>query len=157
MLEAMKAMNIASTGARPQSDPCKSSGSPGTTLTLPVRKNPKVAGTKGRNIQVLVNMMAINFSSNFPKNVIHYDITFEPEKPKYMIRPAFDAYVRKYLGNRRPVFDGRKNFYASSPLTIGDAVSVPCIFFQNNCAKINLNKVYTHSKRYYIMIMIIIA
>jgi hypothetical protein len=64
---------------------------------IPKRKNPLKAGTEGRPIQVLTNMLAINFEKKFCSNVIHYDLAIEPTCPKYLMRPAFNEAKKKII------------------------------------------------------------
>ncbi|KAJ8673622.1 hypothetical protein QAD02_004884 [Eretmocerus hayati] len=85
-------------------------------LAIPKRKNPKLAGTLGRKIVVLVNMLKIRLGSNFPDNVIHYDVKFVPDVPKYLFLKAFSAATQQLCRGRNPAFDGKKNAFSAGRL-----------------------------------------
>uniref|UniRef100_A0A8C4QRB8 Protein argonaute-1 n=1 Tax=Eptatretus burgeri TaxID=7764 RepID=A0A8C4QRB8_EPTBU len=57
-------------------------------------------------------------------DLLHYDVDIKPEKcPRRVNREVVDHMVQhfkhKIFGDRKPVFDGRKNLYTVSPLPIG--------------------------------------
>ena len=93
---------------------------------IPIRKG---EGKAGRPIQVFVNLMEIKFGQNFRSDVVHYDVTFNPETPRYLIRPAFQTLQKKYFPNRFPAFDGRKNVFSAGKLPFGDFVRLFFIYF----------------------------
>ncbi|XP_026461963.1 protein argonaute-4 isoform X2 [Ctenocephalides felis] len=85
-------------------------------MELPTRKKRYEGGGQlGRKIQVRTNFMPLNLK-NICKMAIHYDITFDPDKPKRFLKLAFNKFCTTYFPNRYPAFDGVKNVYASSPL-----------------------------------------
>lgn len=85
-------------------------------LAIPERKNPCKAGTMGQHIMVYTNMMRIDFGKNFPDSIIHYDVTIEPERPKYLYRKIFETLRFQHFSNWHPAFDGKKNAYSTNRL-----------------------------------------
>ncbi|XP_076281577.1 argonaute 2 isoform X2 [Lasioglossum baleicum] len=75
-------------------------------------------GTEGRPITVETNMFKINFNK-FQPHISHYDVVIEPDKPKFLLRPAFEAYRKMCFPNRHPAFDGKKNAYSAKDLPFG--------------------------------------
>ena len=67
--------------------------------------------------------MKIKFSNNFRSDVVHYDISFNPETPRYLIRPAFQKLQHTHFPKRFPAFDGRKNIFSAGLLPFGESVS----------------------------------
>lgn len=104
---------------------------------IPKRRNPGSAGTKGRQITVEANVMSIALSKNFNPHAVHYDVAFEPDKPKFMLRRAYNVVHEQYFRNRHPAFDGRKNLYSSGLLPFGEGVS---------CSPITLAMLFNFSK-----------
>ncbi|XP_033207936.1 protein argonaute-2-like [Belonocnema kinseyi] len=106
-----------------QSSPTKSS-IPDHLARALVEKIPlrKTEGKTGRPIQVFVNMMEIKFGPNFRTDIVHYDIVFNPETPRYLIRPAFQALQQQHFPTRHPAFDGRKNVFSAGRLPFGDTM-----------------------------------
>lgn len=94
---------------------------------IPLRKG---EGKTGRPIQVFVNMMEIKFGQNFRTDVVHYDIVFNPETPRYLIRSAFQALQQEHFPTRHPAFDGRKNVFSAGRLPFGDTVRLICIYLE---------------------------
>ncbi|XP_044001801.1 protein argonaute-2 [Aphidius gifuensis] len=90
---------------------------------IPVRKNPNKAGTLGRKIRVRTNMMEITFNKNFKLNATHYDIKFDPDKPKFLKRLAFNAMRQCNFPNNWPAFDGRANVYSAGDLPFGHSIT----------------------------------
>lgn len=88
---------------------------------IPKRKNPMKAGTKGRPISVLTNMMALNVK-NLNPDVVHYDVDISPNLPKYLMRPVFLEARKKLFPKRNPAFDGKKNAFSCGELPIKDPV-----------------------------------
>lgn len=91
---------------------------------IPCRKNPLTSGTQGRPITVEANVISLNFTKNFNPHAVHYDVAFDPDKPKFMMRRAFNVVHEKYFPNRHPAFDGRKNLFSSGELPFGEGVSI---------------------------------
>ncbi|XP_014218616.1 protein argonaute-4 isoform X2 [Copidosoma floridanum] len=87
---------------------------------IPKRKDPMKAGTQGRPIEVITNMMAVRFGKNFRSNVIHYDVDIQPNVPKYLMRPVFNKIRQEHFSNRYPAFDGKKNAYSAGMLPFGE-------------------------------------
>ncbi|XP_069693993.1 protein argonaute-2-like isoform X2 [Periplaneta americana] len=83
------------------------------SLIIPRRKSP---GTRGRPTVVEVNYLALNISKLRNPIAYHYDVKFEPELPKRLLRPALDEYKIIHFPNRWPAFDGRKNLFSSTEL-----------------------------------------
>uniref|UniRef100_A0A6M2DIC2 Putative germ-line stem cell division protein hiwi/piwi n=1 Tax=Xenopsylla cheopis TaxID=163159 RepID=A0A6M2DIC2_XENCH len=84
-------------------------------MELPIRKKRYEGGELGRKIQIRTNFMPLNLK-NICKTAIHYDITFDPDKPKRFLKIVFNKFCLDHFQNRYPAFDGVKNVYASSPL-----------------------------------------
>ncbi|XP_065208062.1 protein argonaute-2-like isoform X2 [Planococcus citri] len=61
---------------------------------------------------VEVNYLPINFK-DINLKIFHYDVVFKPEQPKRLYRPALRLLLDKYVPNRHPAFDGKKNMYAA--------------------------------------------
>ncbi|XP_016398400.1 protein argonaute-2-like [Sinocyclocheilus rhinocerous] len=78
-------------------------------------------GTMGRTIKLQANF----FEMEIPKlEVYHYDIDIKPEKcPRRVNREIVEHMVQHFktqiFGDRKPVYDGRKNLYTAMPLPIG--------------------------------------
>ncbi|XP_051175773.1 protein argonaute-2-like isoform X2 [Leptopilina boulardi] len=110
--------------------------------SIPLRKG---EGKLGRPIQVFVNMMKILFGKNFRSDVIHYDATFDPDVPRYLIPRAFEKFRLQYFPKRWPAFDGRKNVFSAGLLPFGETteqeVEVPNDDGRMKKFKITLNKV----------------
>ncbi|XP_041421426.1 protein argonaute-2 isoform X1 [Xenopus laevis] len=77
-------------------------------------------GTSGRTIKLQANF----FEMDIPKiEIYHYDIDIKPEKcPRRVNREIVEHMVQHFkaqiFGDRKPVFDGRKNLYTAMPLPI---------------------------------------
>ncbi|XP_076684967.1 argonaute 2 isoform X5 [Andrena cerasifolii] len=84
------------------------------------KRSGRVGGTAGRPITVETNMFRINFGSMFQKNVVHYDVVIDPDRPKFLMRPVFEEYRKMFFPNRYPAFDGKKNAYSGQDLPFGD-------------------------------------
>uniref|UniRef100_A0A8C5CN39 Argonaute RISC catalytic component 2 n=1 Tax=Gadus morhua TaxID=8049 RepID=A0A8C5CN39_GADMO len=75
----------------------------------------------GRTIKLQANF----FEMEIPKlEVYHYDIDIKPEKcPRRVNRDIVEHMVQHFktqiFGDRKPVYDGRKNLYTAMPLPIG--------------------------------------
>uniref|UniRef100_A0A665VW08 Argonaute RISC catalytic component 2 n=1 Tax=Echeneis naucrates TaxID=173247 RepID=A0A665VW08_ECHNA len=75
----------------------------------------------GRTIKLQANF----FEMEIPKlEVYHYDIDIKPEKcPRRVNREIVEHMVQHFktqiFGDRKPVYDGRKNLYTAMPLPIG--------------------------------------
>uniref|UniRef100_A0AAY4DA02 Protein argonaute-1 n=1 Tax=Denticeps clupeoides TaxID=299321 RepID=A0AAY4DA02_9TELE len=75
----------------------------------------------GRTIKLQANF----FEMEIPKlDVYHYDIDIKPEKcPRRVNREIVEHMVQHFktqiFGDRKPVYDGRKNLYTAMPLPIG--------------------------------------
>lgn len=89
---------------------------------IPKRKN-RNAGSAGRKIRVETNMISINFTSSFKISATHYDVKFDPDKPKFLKKIAFEALRRKHFPKNFPAFDGRVNAYSPGDLPFGSEVS----------------------------------
>ncbi|XP_046490379.1 protein argonaute-2 [Neodiprion pinetum] len=113
---------------------------------IPCRKNPAKAGTMGRPIVVEANVVSLKFNSNFNPHAVHYDISFDPDKPKFMLRRTYDAIHEKYFPNRHPAFDGRRNLYSSGVLPFGDGMKAEIEVYnpereQNKTYKVVISRV----------------
>ncbi|XP_070294245.1 protein argonaute-2 isoform X10 [Salvelinus sp. IW2-2015] len=115
-------------GAAEMLEPPHSSGSIGSDPPSPpvpeyVFKPPSRPdfGTMGRTIKLQANF----FEMEIPKlEVYHYDIDIKPEKcPRRVNREIVEHMVQHFktqiFGDRKPVYDGRKNLYTAMPLPIG--------------------------------------
>ncbi|XP_025603016.2 protein argonaute-2-like isoform X2 [Athalia rosae] len=91
-------------------------------LGIPCRKNVMKAGTQGRPITVEANVVSLTFNKNFNPQAIHYDVAFDPDKPKFMLKAAFEVVHKQYFPNRYPAFDGKKNLYSSGLLPFGEGM-----------------------------------
>ncbi|XP_075752050.1 protein argonaute-2-like isoform X2 [Rhipicephalus microplus] len=85
-----------------------------TPFTPPPRPAPGTIGTP-------IKLRANHFTISMPGwRLYHYDVTITPEKcPHSVNREVIDAIVKSYsgtFGSQKPVFDGRKNMYATIPL-----------------------------------------
>uniref|UniRef100_A0A670IEL5 Argonaute RISC catalytic component 2 n=1 Tax=Podarcis muralis TaxID=64176 RepID=A0A670IEL5_PODMU len=85
-------------------------------------------GTSGRSIKLQANF----FEMDIPKiDIYHYELDIKPEKcPRRVNREIVEHMVQHFkgqiFGERKPVFDGRKNLYTAIPLPIGrDKVTLP--------------------------------
>uniref|UniRef100_A0A670ZIN2 Argonaute RISC catalytic component 2 n=1 Tax=Pseudonaja textilis TaxID=8673 RepID=A0A670ZIN2_PSETE len=85
-------------------------------------------GTSGRTIKLQANF----FEMDIPKmDIYHYELDIKPEKcPRRVNREIVEHMVQHFkaqiFGDRKPVFDGRKNLYTAMPLPIGrDKVTLP--------------------------------
>ncbi|XP_041044953.1 protein argonaute-2 isoform X1 [Carcharodon carcharias] len=89
-----------------------------STFKPPVRPD---FGTMGRPIKLQANF----FEVDIPKiEIYHYDIDIKPDKcPRRVNREIVEHMVQHFknqiFGDRKPVFDGRKNLYTAMPLPIG--------------------------------------
>nr|XP_030731762.1 protein argonaute-2 isoform X6 [Globicephala melas] len=78
-------------------------------------------GTSGRTIKLQANF----FEMDIPKiDIYHYELDIKPEKcPRRVNREIVEHMVQHFktqiFGDRKPVFDGRKNLYTAMPLPIG--------------------------------------
>lgn len=81
----------------------------------------RTVGTKGRKILVETNHLPLDISKL--KEAFHYDVTLDPDKPIYLIRPAMEMFRQKYYPQRFPAFDGKKNLFSSSLLPFGESTS----------------------------------
>nr|XP_014354023.1 PREDICTED: protein argonaute-2 [Latimeria chalumnae] len=78
-------------------------------------------GKVGRTIKLQANF----FELDIPKiDIYHYDIDIKPEKcPRRVNREIVEHMVQHFkaqvFGDRKPVFDGRKNLFTAMPLPIG--------------------------------------
>uniref|UniRef100_A0A8C2TGK2 Argonaute RISC catalytic component 2 n=1 Tax=Coturnix japonica TaxID=93934 RepID=A0A8C2TGK2_COTJA len=88
---------------------------------IPVLNNPFYFGTSGRTIKLQANF----FEMDIPKiDIYHYELDIKPEKcPRRVNREIVEHMVQHFktqiFGDRKPVFDGRKNLYTAMPLPIG--------------------------------------
>ncbi|KAL3224752.1 hypothetical protein MRX96_026343 [Rhipicephalus microplus] len=85
-----------------------------TPFAPPPRPAPGTIGTP-------IKLRANHFTISMPGwRLYHYDVTITPEKcPHSVNREVIDAIVKSYsgtFGSHKPVFDGRKNMYATIPL-----------------------------------------
>ncbi|XP_063975958.1 protein argonaute-2-like [Diachasmimorpha longicaudata] len=86
---------------------------------IPRRKNPMKGGTAGRPIRVETNMLSIIFKKNLNIPVTHYDVKFEPDRPRFLFKLAFAKLRSQHFPNNYPAFDGRVNAYAAGDLPFG--------------------------------------
>ncbi|KAG8228778.1 Argonaute-2 [Ladona fulva] len=87
------------------------------SLTPPIRKS---EGETGRKIEVETNHLPFSIKV---KEIIHYDVSIEPDKPKRLMRFVMEAFRQKFYRNRYPAFDGKKNLYSSGFLEFKESVS----------------------------------
>lgn len=92
-------------------------------LSIPVRKNPNICGSRGRPITIEVNVMALEFK-NLKTNVSQYDVAVNPEKPKFLRRTIFEEFRKKNFPHRNPAYDGNKIAYSANDLPFKDNVSI---------------------------------
>ncbi|KAK0073829.1 hypothetical protein PV325_009163, partial [Microctonus aethiopoides] len=102
---------------------------------IPRRKNPMQAGTQGRRISVLTNMIKIVFESNFNIKAMQYDVKFDPDKPKDIKKPAFAALREAHFPKCWPAFDGQANIYSAGNLPFGKSLNTEVTFFDEECQK----------------------
>ncbi|KAK7793223.1 hypothetical protein R5R35_005074 [Gryllus longicercus] len=105
-------------GAR---DLCTSSGAIPRTFApqKPDLSNvsPSSLGTKKRSLFVKANFFAIE---NFNKDIaFHYDVTFNPDKPKKLLRLVWEEIKKIYFPDNIIAFDGVKNAYTMIPIAGG--------------------------------------
>ncbi|XP_050538341.1 protein argonaute-2-like isoform X4 [Daktulosphaira vitifoliae] len=94
-------------------------------LDIPKRKNTKIGGTLGRKTDIDVNHLPMNLQKLFKKEVHHYDVQFNPDVPKKLLRTAFEEFNHKHYPNDLIAFDGRKNMYSIRKLpNVADVISV---------------------------------
>uniref|UniRef100_A0A8C3BJQ0 Argonaute RISC catalytic component 2 n=1 Tax=Cairina moschata TaxID=8855 RepID=A0A8C3BJQ0_CAIMO len=85
------------------------------------RAPPGYFGSSGRTIKLQANF----FEMDIPKiDIYHYELDIKPEKcPRRVNREIVEHMVQHFktqiFGDRKPVFDGRKNLYTAMPLPIG--------------------------------------
>lgn len=90
---------------------------PAYTFKPPARPD---FGTSGRTIKLQANF----FEMDIPKiEIYHYEIDIKPDKcPRRVNREIVEHMVLHFkaqiFGDRKPVFDGRKNLYTAMPLPI---------------------------------------
>ncbi|XP_031339668.1 protein argonaute-2-like isoform X1 [Photinus pyralis] len=113
-------------------------GSP-TDFIVPLRKQLKSGGTKGRKITIETNHLALILKHLKP--AIHYDVAIEPDKPKKSMRAVMEQFRRDNYPNRYPAFDGVKNLYSSSPLPFGHEIAADVTINVDEQAKIYKVKV----------------
>uniref|UniRef100_UPI00358DE5BC protein argonaute-2-like isoform X2 n=1 Tax=Myxine glutinosa TaxID=7769 RepID=UPI00358DE5BC len=107
-------------GARPATDSMMPQEPP---FQAPVRP---CLGTSGK----LIKLQANYFELDIPKiDLHHYDIEIKPEKcPRRVNRDVVEHMVQHFkhqiFGDRKPVFDGRKNLYTAVSLPIGSKVDL---------------------------------
>jgi eukaryotic translation initiation factor 2C len=87
-------------------------------------------GTRGRRIKVEVNYLKLALEK-LVNTAYHYDVTFEPDKPKKFLQSALDRFQQKNFPKTGFAFDGRKNAYTSKVLQMkaqefSDTVTVTC-------------------------------
>lgn len=73
----------------------------------------KFEGSKGTKSHVQVNFLPIILNANLPDTAYHYDVTFNPERPKKFYQAALD---KVFAGKSSFAFDGKKNIYTAKPL-----------------------------------------
>lgn len=91
-----------------------------TTSDLIVESNANgkvYEGTRGAKCLLEVNYATIVLKK-LPKEVFHYDVTFEPESPKKMLYPALIAFMTKFFPSYSNAFDGRKNMITPQRLEV---------------------------------------
>ncbi|KAJ3350930.1 eukaryotic translation initiation factor 2C, 2 [Entophlyctis luteolus] len=96
-----------------------------------------VPGRSGRAIQVRANFFPVQSLPQRP--IHHYEVAIDPEVPPAKSRRVYqlwedEALLSGSLGGVRPVFDGRKNVYASRALPIieGDFSEFTVDFYDND-------------------------
>uniref|UniRef100_A0A1Y1MI53 Uncharacterized protein n=1 Tax=Photinus pyralis TaxID=7054 RepID=A0A1Y1MI53_PHOPY len=110
-----------------------------TDFVVPLRKQLKSGGTKGRAITIETNHLALILKHLKP--AIHYDVAIEPDKPKKSMRAVMEQFRRDNYPNRYPAFDGVKNLYSSSPLPFGHEIAADVTINVDEQAKIYKVKV----------------
>ncbi|XP_055301016.1 protein argonaute-2-like [Sitodiplosis mosellana] len=76
-------------------------------------------GTRGRNLgKIETNYVPLSWGLTIPDYIYHYDVTFDPERPKKLLGKVFTKFVETNFPatNVFIVFDGGRNAYASEPL-----------------------------------------
>lgn len=71
-------------------------------------------GNRGQRIKIESNYLTLNVN-NLVDKAYHYDIVFDPDKPKKALRKVFNAFREKFPKNFM-AFDGWKSFYTPSRL-----------------------------------------
>lgn len=103
------------------SSPPESTPNPTPTI-ISVTKSPsdislyegRKVGTNGQRVKVESNYLTLNLSKMVDK-AYHYDIVFDPDKPKKCLKNVFNKF-RLNFPNNFLAFDGWKSFYTSSRL-----------------------------------------
>lgn len=76
--------------------------------------------------------------SKFKNSATHYDVKFDPDKPKFLKRLAFNKLREQYFPNNWPAFDGRVNAYSAGDLPFGRSVSTSKQYYRKK--SINLHR-----------------
>lgn len=102
----------------------------------------KSSGTLGRRIPIEVNHLAMQLNKLAPV-AYHYDVSIDPDKPKRMMRPVWEAFRRQYIQNDFPAFDNTKNAYSTKrlPMTTGEVQVKEDEFSQPKTYKIIMKQV----------------
>ncbi|XP_037940130.1 protein argonaute-2 isoform X2 [Teleopsis dalmanni] len=72
-------------------------------------------GTAGKSSTVETNYLRIDMEK-MPSVAYHYDVSFNPDRPKKFLRQVFRAYNVAYFPNNLMAFDGSKSFYTAKKL-----------------------------------------
>lgn len=94
-------------------------------ITIPSRKE-KQGEKVGKPIRLETNHLPI-IMKNANMKAYQYDVTIEPDKPKYMQRMVWNEFVRRNFPKRNPSYDGKKIAVSAGPLADGiveDAFSI---------------------------------
>lgn len=82
----------------------------------------KGPGERGRPLgKIETNYVRLSIPK-IPDYIYHYDVTFNPERPKKLLGRVFAKFVANNFPQIFVVFDGSKNAYASQPLQIDNLV-----------------------------------
>lgn len=80
----------------------------------------KGPGKKGRKLPDIETNYLKLIMNKLVDNAYHYDVKFEPDKPKKLLTMVFLEFARINFPRSSIAFDGTNNAYASQPLQIGD-------------------------------------
>lgn len=91
-----------------------------TRLTV----EPKGSGKRGLILGEIETNYVQLLISQIPDYIYHYDVSFNPERPKKLLGRVFGEFVANNFSqtNIYIVFDGSRNAYASQPLSIDSLV-----------------------------------
>ncbi|XP_055305199.1 protein argonaute-2-like [Sitodiplosis mosellana] len=105
-------------------------------------------GTRGQKLgKIETNYVRLSIN-RIVENIYHYDVSFEPERPKKFLAKAFKEFVKiNYPGqNVFVAFDGAKNAYASQQLEITDLQQNVTIIHPDTSRELNFRVTIQEAK-----------